>query len=65
MKSFFEFPGVQYNLRNQSECNCSILGTERCSIETASSIRFKTIGQIPREIKNSKSLAKFKVRIQS
>ena len=65
MKGVFEFTDVPYNLRNQSKCNRSIPCTERYGIETASSIGPKLWDKVPTEIKNSKSLEEFKVRIKS
>ena len=65
MKGVFEFTGVPYNLRNQSKCNRSIPFTERYGIETASSIGPRLWGKVPTEIKISKSLEEFKVRIKS
>ena len=65
MKGVFEFTDVPYNLRNQSKCNRSIPCTERYGIETASSIGPKLWDKASTEIKNSKSLEEFKVRIKS
>ena len=63
MKGVFEFNDVPYNLKNQSKCNRSIPCTERYGIEMASSIGPKLWEKSPTEIKNSKSLEEFKVRI--
>ena len=65
MKGVFEFANVPYNLRNQSKCSRSIPFTERCGIETASSIGPKLWDKVPIEIKNSKSLEESKARIKS
>ena len=65
MKGVFKFTDVLYNLRNQSKCNRSIPCTEKYGIEAASSIGLKLWGKVPTEIKNSKSLKEFKVRIKS
>ena len=54
----------RHDLRNQSNCNRSIPCTESYGIETASSIGAKLWDKVPTEIKNSKSLEKFKVRIK-
>ena len=64
MKGIFKFTDVPYNLRNQSKCNRSIPCTERYGIETASSIGPKLWDKASTEIKNSKSLEEFKVRIK-
>ena len=60
MKDVFEFADVPYNLRNQSKCGRNIPCTKRYGIETASSIGPKLCDKVPIEIKNSKSLEKFK-----
>ena len=63
--NLLEFTDVPYNLRNQSECNCSIPCTKRYAIEAASSIDPKLWDKFPTEIKNSKSPDEFKVQIGS
>ena len=65
MKGVFEFVQVPYYLRNQSKCSRSIRCTERCGIETASSIELKLWEKVPTEIKNSKYFQEFKVRVES
>ena len=65
MKGVLEFTNVPYNLRNQSKCNRSIPCTERYDIETVCSIGPKLWDKVTTEIKNSKSLEEFKVRIKS
>ena len=65
MEGVFEFTDVSYNLRNQSKCNRSIPCTEKYGTETTSSIGPKLWNKVPTEIKNSKSLEEFKVRIKS
>ena len=65
MKGVFEFADVPYNLRNQSKRNRSIPNTERHGIETASSIDLKLWDKVITEIKNFKSLEKFKKRIKT
>ena len=65
MKGVFEFTDVSYNLRNQSKCNCGIPWTERYDTEAASSIGPILWDKVPTEIKNSKTLEEFRVRITS
>ena len=64
MKGVFEFADVPYNLKNQSKYNRSMPCTERYGIETASSIGPKLWDKVPTEIKHSKSLEQFTVRIK-
>ena len=64
-KSVFEFIDVPYNLRNQSKYNRSIPCTEKYDIETVYSIGPKLWDKVLTEIKKSKSLEEFKVRIKS
>ena len=51
MKGVFEFVGVPYNLKNQSECYHSLFYTERHGIETAPSIDPKPWDKVPTEEK--------------
>ena len=65
MKGIFKFADVPYNLRSQSKCNLSIPCNERYGNETASYTGLNLLDNVPTEIKNSKSLEQFKVRIKS
>ena len=63
MKGAFEFADVPYNLGNQSTCNRNTPCSEKYGIETASPIVAKLWDKVLTEIKNSKFLEEFTVRI--
>ena len=64
MKGVFEFTDVPYNPRNQCKCSRSIPCTGRYGIEAASYIDPNLWDKVPTEIRNSKFLEEFKVRIK-
>ena len=65
MNGVFEFAGVHFNLKNQSNlnvCNCNIPCFGKYGIETAPPVGPKVQDKVPSEIKNSKFPEEFTVQ---